>query len=488
MIGSLDSQARDYEENGKHADAEGLYRQLQQHLAEARGSDHPDTLKIEYRLAMSLARQKRTEEAIALLDQTLMAQRRVLGSTAPDTVKTEWSLVNTLRSAAFAICETPDRSDSDYARAVNMFQRAVDLRPTQALAHCALAWGQFQQKHWQLSLASLEKSVALNVLGGFQWYLMAMNHSQLGDQQTARDWLTFAYEWKFKLPKEQQDPWVNKLTKQALALADLENAWTPTDLTEADYVDVYSRLVAKYPRIAWLHHFRGCHYAEMGQFEKAVADYVKADECMQTMDRSRHHALHLYALSAIYLYLGDLAKSESECKRVIARASNDPWEQRVLSEVCCYLPSGTFDYDKFYSVATIRYARTKSRHYDLGLYLLTAYRSGRYREVVANEQKPITVPALLSVAMAHKRLGDNRSAQEFLERARNRLATQLKTLIPQVITGYADRPTQFCWLSALLREAEALIEPGKQGTETKAIGQRKDGEFHHSASGEATKG
>jgi tetratricopeptide (TPR) repeat protein len=316
-----------------------------------------------------------------------------------------------------------------------------------------------------------------------------MNYSGLGDQQGARDWLTFAYEWKFRKPEERKIEFITTMTDDAVALAGLPRGWNPGDLTQEQYVDVYSRLIAKHPRLSWLHHLRGTHHAAIKQFEKAAADYAEAVDCIEAIEPARDDLRHWEALAAVCLYNGDVSRAEATCKRAISRSWSITSTQPLLALMCCYLPSGSLEYDKFYRAVRMAYNNDRATHYISHLRLYTAYRGRGFDEVLTAMQEIGNRPEpelWLFTAMAHERLGSHVLARDALNEARNRIELQ-EQRSPQVVTSWADKPVHWCQCQALLREAEALIEPGKATSKGQVTGQEKAGTPSSSASAQASK-
>jgi tetratricopeptide (TPR) repeat protein len=86
------SLANSYSQQGRHKEAESLYRAGLEISRRVNGPDHPDTLRWTTNLANDLLGQERYQEAEALFGQALEISRRVLGPDHPTTLRTIYNL------------------------------------------------------------------------------------------------------------------------------------------------------------------------------------------------------------------------------------------------------------------------------------------------------------------------------------------------------------------------------------------------------------
>jgi hypothetical protein len=81
-------------DQGKHADAERIEREVLEARKRVLGAEHPDTLTSANNLAASLADQGKYAEAERMLHAALASHRRLLGPAHPYTLRTASSLEN----------------------------------------------------------------------------------------------------------------------------------------------------------------------------------------------------------------------------------------------------------------------------------------------------------------------------------------------------------------------------------------------------------
>eukprot|EP00729_Bicosta_minor_P012288 gene12288-biopygen16063 len=84
-------------EEGKHSEAEMVYRKVLPLHQRLYGAEHPNTLVAAHQLAGCLLYQRKFEEAIKLHKNSLRSKRRVLGMEHRDTLTTKAALATTLR-------------------------------------------------------------------------------------------------------------------------------------------------------------------------------------------------------------------------------------------------------------------------------------------------------------------------------------------------------------------------------------------------------
>ena len=85
-LASAGNLAASLSDQGKHAEAERVEREVLGVRRRVLGEEHPSTLTSAYNLALMLAIQGNHAEAEELLQAALAARRRVFGSAHPDTL------------------------------------------------------------------------------------------------------------------------------------------------------------------------------------------------------------------------------------------------------------------------------------------------------------------------------------------------------------------------------------------------------------------
>jgi tetratricopeptide (TPR) repeat protein len=96
---------------------------------------------------------------------------------------------------AWALATSPDPALRDPTRAVSLAPQAVELASADGNIWNTLGAAQYRVGNWQASQESLEKAMALRDGGNsFDWFFVAMNHWQLGDEARAREMFHKAVE------------------------------------------------------------------------------------------------------------------------------------------------------------------------------------------------------------------------------------------------------------------------------------------------------
>jgi hypothetical protein len=88
--------ARALDNQGKHAEAETIYRDVLAVMRRVLGPEHPDTFVIANNLANALSDQGKHTEALTMCRELLVARRRVLGPEHPDALTTAGNLASAL--------------------------------------------------------------------------------------------------------------------------------------------------------------------------------------------------------------------------------------------------------------------------------------------------------------------------------------------------------------------------------------------------------
>jgi tetratricopeptide (TPR) repeat protein len=94
----------------------------------------------------------------------------------------------------------------DPHEAIEFAQKAVALIPKIGPFHNTLGVANFRAGNWKVSIAEMEKSIALKKAGDApDWFFMAMAHWQIGDRDHARKYYSQAVEWMDKnQPRDEE--------------------------------------------------------------------------------------------------------------------------------------------------------------------------------------------------------------------------------------------------------------------------------------------
>jgi tetratricopeptide (TPR) repeat protein len=104
-----------------------------------------------------------------------------------------------LNNMAFTLLAAPSMTVRDWSRALGLTQRAVELKPDLWGFWRTLGMACYKTGDSKNAVAAVEKS--MHLLGGgdsYDWFLLAMAHSQLGDSKQARMWFDKAVDWMDK--------------------------------------------------------------------------------------------------------------------------------------------------------------------------------------------------------------------------------------------------------------------------------------------------
>jgi WD40 repeat protein/Tfp pilus assembly protein PilF len=228
----------------------------------------------------------------------------------------------------------------------------------------------------------------------------------------------------------------------------------------------------------WLE--RGRYFARRGEWKKSAAAYARTVEKPITLD-----AYHVQIeRAAVSLLAGDRQAYSSICAllRKAQDPEDDPEFTYILGRVCALAPLGKTDALDAAGFAEQALAgKSMSDDYRaaaLHVRGLARYRAGQFDQAVADlEQSLATSPrwagAFLNgpvLAMAHRRLGQDKEARRRLDESRTRLA-QLQRALEKSLVGFPGTLHPADWLEwqLLLRDAETLFAAKK---ETPAAGKK----------------
>jgi hypothetical protein len=293
----------------------------------------------------------------------------------------------------------------------------------------------------------------------------------------ARDWYTAASEW---LPKylSGRSPWVQALMHEAQQALELPGQWPPSDWTVGDDIEVYTRLIDRFPQTPWLYNRRAVCFARQRAWQQAVDDYASAIELYPD-------TYHYHDRAVICLYLGDTVEYRRMCEQAFELNLGFRMHgggARVI-RMCALTPVMPVDQDDLSAFVhlvpecgddLITWARVACGMLD--------YRCGRFQTVLERmppHEEPFQASlSLLYSAMAFQRLGHLEQATLLLEKARHRIDQELPTPDgPELAPGYhvPDRPVAWCMLQVVLREAESVIgQPGRSSSASGGPADRKE--------------
>jgi tetratricopeptide (TPR) repeat protein len=247
----------------------------------------------------------------------------------------------------------------------------------------------------------------------------------------------------------------------------------PLPLGEFDrrqYVEIYTRLIRRYPNTSGLYYHRGSHYGRLSEWDKAAADYRKAADLAPSVQRHRE------AEAAVVSFVGTPEDRAATCRQLYEECRDHTSHARTCMVLLCSLvPGSEVDANELHRIVDEVLANTKPRPYHELAKGMALYRLGRCEEALAilpnpslgfNNPKDAILPVLFR-AMAHHQLGDAYTSRKLLEQAH--LASKEQIESPEgPILPYQDRPVVWCMIQTALREAGELMGQSGQHVEAEA--------------------
>jgi Flp pilus assembly protein TadD len=234
----------------------------------------------------------------------------------------------------------------------------------------------------------------------------------------------------------------------------------------------FSEAIRLQPEHGWFRVLRGWTYADLGQWDEASADFVKAAECKEP------HEEAWYSRAMLHLRDANLDGYRSMCSDVLERfGAGATW-------TCTLSPRSGADPDRLVSLAEDSLAKSSRDHWHVNQLGAALYRADRFEEAVARLTEATELSChpyptnMLStwfyLAMAHHRLGHAEEARRWLDQAVQGTDEALKSPAePPAKSGNPDGVIPPNWnrrltLGLLRRETEQLIQaPGTKSEKSR---------------------
>jgi eukaryotic-like serine/threonine-protein kinase len=172
----------------------------------------PDFAPAHHNLAYILVRQRNMDAAIAEGRESLRLQ--------PDSVMVPGHL-------AWILAVYPDRPSRDYDEAAALMRQSLETQPKVPSVHATLALVEYRRRHWDASIAAVERAMALRKGGqAAEWFLLAMALARKGEKEKALPWFDKAVERAVKKNLKEVD--VTQLWTEAARLLGRPGPDAPT--------------------------------------------------------------------------------------------------------------------------------------------------------------------------------------------------------------------------------------------------------------------
>ena len=158
----------------------------------------PKTAAAHYNLGLALSQQNKLDDSIAALREAIRLD--------PDSAPSRNALARRLNDHAWALATQPDLKNRDPDRAVKLAQEAVELAPKAGTYARSLGMAHYRAGNRKAAIEVLDKSMeSRKGCDGFDWFVLAMAHWQLGVKKAARKLYAQAVEWTDKnQPKNEE--------------------------------------------------------------------------------------------------------------------------------------------------------------------------------------------------------------------------------------------------------------------------------------------
>jgi tetratricopeptide (TPR) repeat protein len=348
---------------------------------------------------------------------------------------------------AEVICRTPIRGPID--RTAKTLVQEIDLLKVLAEEKGLGYWlkeGRAKAKagKWDEAITDLTKAIELEPLAAMPWNERGIAHLRKGQADRALADFSKAIE----LRPNDHVLWTNR--------ADAHGKMGQWDKTIADAVKAIE-LKGDF-EIAWL--LRGSAHASLGQWEKALEDFAKAATFPKASKVASSHG------ALVHLQLKDPKSYRQACARLLDEwaQGEDPKEAALVAWTCSASPESAV---KLGRIIEVLEKSNPSDYVSLRALGAALYRSGKSQEAIKTFTKVIesrkqpSPSAWIYLAMTHHQLGQEDDARQWLEKAKNWVATarkQAPEVKQQDKLSWHNLPwNERLTLELSLREAEDLL-------------------------------
>jgi serine/threonine protein kinase/tetratricopeptide (TPR) repeat protein len=324
---------------------------------------------------------------------------------------------------AWQMATHPDPRLRDPDQAVELAKKAVQRMPREGSYWNTLGTAQYRAGNWQAAIEDLTKASQLyqGRLFTHDAFFLAMAYWQLGQQDQARKWYAPAVLWMDKYQPDNEE--LRRFRVEAATLLGLPEQAPPGEVQgQAEDLEIANLILEADPSAAWAYQIRGNAQAELGQWEKAAADYAKAVELKPDQ------AEYWYRFALVRLGAADTKGYRDICTSILERFGKTEDLDIAYWVVwpCVLAPDAVAQPAVLVTLAEKSVAKNATNFDYLNTLGAALYRAGRFEESArrlgeaATAHKPESNQLLVYnwffLAMAHHRLGHTEEARKWLEK------------------------------------------------------------------------
>ncbi len=335
--------------------------------------------------------------------------------------------------------------------------QAVELEPTSGIYWNTLGVAHYRAANWKGAVAALEKSMELRYGGdSFDWFFLAMAHSQLDDKALARNWYRAAVLWMSKYAARNAD--LRRFRDQANALVGVTAKEARPQSSRDTDVEIWKLVLEAQPESVAAYCRRGHLYSQMMLWDVGAAYFDKA---FKSQVPSSPHQWFCHALLRAHV-------RDSEGYRQLADQLSQRCKQMApsneLARTLTLAPAPGVDLEWAAGQAELATKRERGP-WSCNALGLVHFRAGRDEQALGPLQEAVRLDrhwryAMVSysvLAMAHHRLGRTGEARKALTEADRKVEQWQQSLLQ--LSAYPAGRTWWDLLEGLVlyREAKELI-------------------------------
>src|SRR5262249_43315422 len=125
------------------------------------------------------------------------------------------------------LATSPDPRVRNPEKALELAQQLIQLSANNGAHWHTLGVAHYRVGDWKAAIGALEKSLELRKGGdGYDWFVLALAHGQLGQNDEARRWYDKAAQWMDQ--RALKEPTLQRFRAEAAALLQIDDRPTMT--------------------------------------------------------------------------------------------------------------------------------------------------------------------------------------------------------------------------------------------------------------------